>query len=572
MAGELRPRSRTPSADPPPETPESAMRLHTLGRTIRRLVPTAHGPRPVTACATAAAVGLGFFLLMAGWALITPMNATDEAAQVVKAAATVRLQNLGVVEHVPKSALGLGKHSALTVGEVSIYRVPASFAVREMPCFMNGADNPSCARPMTNNPRITSVISYVGNYNPLYYVLVGWPTLLLLGAKCVYLMRFCSAFLNALLLGLAARTVLDSRRPRRALLCLTAAATPMTLFFGGIVNPNGTEICAAVLVWCVVLRLATADEPVSQVARGLAGRGALGLVLLLNLRMLGPLWVTLIAAFGWWIARPDTRKALVRCRLVQIAASGSAVFGVTSLLWTRFTPMELVSLSGSHPRFLRAARITLDLAPRDLREMIFSYDWAEVQLPMLAAVLLTATYTLLFAPLLTDRRYVLPFLAMAAGVVAIPVVLQGYEMRTLGLIWQGRYLLPFATGLALLAGFADLDPRRAVPEMNGRVLEHWLGAFVALSGLTCFWWAVRNNANGNGILGPLLPRHVHWAPAVTWPGAVLPYLLGTALLGWALWRWAERDEPARFTPPGPDAGPFAVSLPSPGQAPLPTLR
>jgi hypothetical protein len=543
----------------------------TLGRAVRRLAPR----HPSPARATALTVGLGFFLLMAGWALITPMNATDEAAQIVKAAATVRLQNLGTVEHVPKTALGLGRRSQLTVGEVSIYRVPASFAGRTMPCFMNGAQNPRCAGRMSDSPRITSAISYVGNYNPLYYVLVGWPTLLVLGTKCVYLMRLCSAALNAVLLGLAARTALESRRPRRALLCLAAAATPMTLFFGGIVNPNGTEICAAVLVWCVVLRVATAEEPVPQVVRALAGRGVLGVVLLLNLRMLGPLWLVLIAGFGWWIARPETRRAAVRCRGVRVAAAGSTVLCAASLLWTRLTPMELVSLNASHARFLRAARITLDLAPRDLREMLFSYDWAQVQLPMLAAVLLTATYTLLFTPLLTDRRYLPPFLAMALGVVAIPVLLQGYEMRSLGLIWQGRYLLPFATGLALLAGFADQDPRRAaVPEAGGRALEHWLSLFLGVSGLTCFWWAVRENANRDGLLGPFLPRHVHWAPAVTWPAAVLPYLLGALVLGWALWRCADRDESAaRPAAPEPGAGPAApLPLPPTGQTPVPTPR
>ena len=504
----------------------------------------ARAPGPVRG--TAAAVGLGFFLLMAGWGFITPMNATDEAAQVVKAAATVRLENLGTVEHVPKTALGLPKRSPLTVGEVSVYRVPESFAVPLIPCFTNGAANPACAAPMNDSGRLVSAISYVGNYNPLYYVLVGWPSLFVLGAKSVYLMRLCSAALNALLLWLAARTALEARQPRRALLCLAAAATPMTLFFGGIVNPNGTEICAAMLVWSVVLRLATARGPaaVAPAARGLAGRGALGLILLCNLRMLGPLWVALIAVVGCWVAPPATRRALARCRTVQCGALGAALLAAGSLLWTRLTPMELVSLGSAHPHFLKAARLTLDLAPRHLREMLFSYDWAEVQIPMLACVLLTATLTLLLAPLLADRRYAPPLLAMGFGVVAIPVLLQGYEMHRLGMIWQGRYLLPYATGLLLLAGFADLDLRRAAPELAGRGLEHWLNAFVGVSGLTCFWWSVRHNANGNGIAGPLLPRHVHWAPALTWPGAVLPYLLGAAVLGWALWRCAAPAEPA----------------------------
>lgn len=546
-----------------------------LASPLRRLL-RAVNAGPASPRTIALAAGLGFFLLMAGWAFITPMNATDEAAQVVKAAATVRLQNLGTVEHVAKTALGLSARSPLTVGEVSVYRVPASFDVRLIPCFTNGAKSPACAGPMTDDARTVSAISYVGNYNPLYYALVGWPTLLLLGAKCVYLMRLCSALLNALLLGLAARTALDARHPRRALLCLAAAATPMTLFFGGIVNPNGTEICAALLVWSVALRLATAESgAVPAVALGLAGRGALGLILLLNLRMLGPLWVTLIASACLWIARPGTRRALLRCRTVRIAAFGGSLLAVGSLLWTRSTPMELVSLGSARPSFLRAARLTLDLAPRHLREMLFSYDWAEVQLPMLACVLLTCTLALLLAPLLADRRHVLPFLAMAVGVIAIPVVLQGYEMRTLGMVWQGRYLLPYATGLVLLAGFADLDVRRAVPELSGRGLEHWLNAFIGVSGLTCFWWAVRHNANRKGIAGPLLPLHAHWVPATTWPGAVLPYLLGAALLGWALWRCADRS--GSVADPADAARPADADIPAPvpvqpGQAPVATAR
>lgn len=206
--------------------------------------------------------------------------------------------------------------------------------------------------------------------------------------------------------------------------------------------------------------------------------------------------------------------------------------------------------------------------------MLFSYDWAEVQLPMLAAVLLTATYTLLLAPLLTERRYALQFLAMAAGIVAIPVAVQGYEMRTLGLIWQGRYLLPYATGLVLFAGFADLDVRRIAPEVSGRTLEHWIGAFVGLSGLTCFWWAVRENADREGVRGPLLPRHVHWAPAVSWPGALLPYFIGMLLLGWALWRGVEQDGSVpplvhdSDTHPGVDH----ARLPVPGQTRRPSAR
>jgi hypothetical protein len=496
------------------------------------------------ATAIATLFGSGFFLLMLGWALVTPLNATDEAAQVVKAAATVRLQNLGTVEHVPGTALGVPATSNIVVGDVSAYRLPASFAQRLVPCYAASQETVACAKPMSDSATPATAYSYVGNYNPTYYLLVGWPTLFLLGAKAVYAMRVVTALLNAILLGFAARCALEARRPRRALLCLVASATPITMFFGGIVNPNGTEICAAILVWSALLHLATARRPPIETLRRIAPCLGLGLFLLLNVRMLGPLWVALAAAAACWVAEPAARRTLLRNRPFCYGLAATTLVALGSLAWTASTPLELLSLDAIHPHFLRAAHLTLNNTPAYLREMLFAYDWAEAPIPTLAEVLLTTALAVLLVPLLAVRRYAALLLSMAAAVVAIPVVLQGYEMQSLGMIWQGRYLLPFAVGLVLVAGYAPLESAEsaeALREFGNRTVERWMMAFLTAGGLTCLWWAVRRNANKTGLRGSLLPMRAYWIPPVTWPGALVPYLLGALLLAVALWQLGEES-------------------------------
>ena len=468
-------------------------------------------------------IGVGYLLMMVGWAFTTPLPAMDERAQVVKAVATVRGQLLGTVVHVDRADLGLPANSDFGPGLASRFVVPGSYAGVPIPCFPAKPVYPRCTASMNSSAKPTAVLSYVGNYNPIYYALIGWPSLLVLGAKSVYLMRLCTALINALLLALTAHTLLISRNPRRALLCFLAATTPMTLFLGGIVNPAGVEITSAELLWSVLLVLATDERrPVRERVRQLAPRAAAGLFLLLNLRMMGPLWAAGAVATAMWVATPERRRELLADRWIRRSAAFFGLVGVAALLWTKLAPVELSSLRDIHPRFFGAARVTFDESPGYFKMMLFSYNWGDPLIPAFAVITLSAVLAVLLVPVLGDRRHGRPLLAVLVVTALFPIVVQGLEMHGVGDVWQGRYILPFTVGALFLAGFADvgLDTATARP----------LLVLTAAGELTCLWWAVRHNANLHGLAGPLLPRHAHWSPPVTWAGALLPFAAGLALL------------------------------------------
>ncbi len=108
------------------------------------------------------------------------------------------------------------------------------------------------------------VASTAARYNPLYYLAVGSPSLLAGPAHASRLMRLLSAALSALFLSW------HSPRRYRAPTSIAAstvllAATPMVLFLGAAINPNGLEITAAICSWtCGNLALAAPDPLVCK--------------------------------------------------------------------------------------------------------------------------------------------------------------------------------------------------------------------------------------------------------------------------------------------------------------------
>lgn len=94
-----------------------------------------------------------------------------------------------------------------------------------------------------------------GAVPPLHYLLVGWSSLFLGAEASIYGMRLVSAVLTAVLLTWGAFRL--SQLPRRHPLTwgIAVAVTPMCLFLGATVNPQGLEIAAAFSFWRPVCTL-----------------------------------------------------------------------------------------------------------------------------------------------------------------------------------------------------------------------------------------------------------------------------------------------------------------------------
>ena len=186
-----------------------------------------------------------FALLGMIWALASPVFCVpDENAHATKAIAQVRGQVIGYT--VP----GV-KHIVVDLPDGYEYSP-------HMLCFATQTIPPPA--PPSSGTRRAGLVQHVGRrVQPVYYYLVGWPSLLFDGNASVYAMRIASALLGAAFLAWAFQAA-SAGRSRWMPVGVAFAAAPMSMYLIGAVNPNGAELAAAVALWVGVLRLLESFE------------------------------------------------------------------------------------------------------------------------------------------------------------------------------------------------------------------------------------------------------------------------------------------------------------------------
>src|SRR3954454_23085896 len=103
--------------------------------------------------------------------------------------------------------------------------------------------------------------------------------------------------------------------------------------------------------------------------------------------------------------------------------------------------------------FWSAARHSIDLLPLRAREAVAIFGWldTDVHAAVTWAWLGTTVLVVVMAMAVGSwrERVVLPGAVVAA--VAMPVVIEGFQAKSVDFYWQGRYSLPFMAGVALMA-------------------------------------------------------------------------------------------------------------------------
>lgn len=470
---------------------------------------------------------LGLFLALwaacAAWALSTPPFAgPDEPAHVIRAAALWRGQLVG--DDVP------GEPRAYTRVEV-----PAFFLQgREVGCWAFRPDRtPNCVPPYERGGPVRATTTYVGRYFPLYYALVGLPTRVWPWEAGVYAARLLHAALVAVLLTGALACARRAPRPSFAVTGVAVATTPAALFFGGVVNPVGVEIAAAICLWAALPPLLGATARVPGPPPGPLGRrpdgavvgwAATGAVFLATSRGLSLLWLALAVAAAAGVFGIDGVRGWRRSRALRGAAAAAGVASVAALVWLLAVGgLSLVPI-GDRPTpgmpWPELIRLSIGKSEvQTLRAMVGLLQWADTRAPSYAYVVwlaLAGLVVLLAAAAGTARtRAVLG--ALAVAVVALPVAIESSQARELGFVWAGRYGLPLAAGLPILAGWVLARSRFDLPRVDTVALPLAASAHAAT-----WWWAVRRNTVGAN--GPLVwLGHERWVPAVPLPlsGALL---------------------------------------------------
>lgn len=494
---------------------------------------------------------LAFFALTTAWALASPLTGVpDEPSHMVKAAATVRGQLTGPQTPVTLHEWGIAK----TLMETG-YKLPTSYSVladMHSCYFSNPLVTANCAPNVGSRPGTAIAGTAAGANNPLYYLAVGWPSLLSHGVHGMYAMRLVSAAICSALLASAVLTAAQwSRRRRFPLVGVLAAATPMVLFLDGSVNPNSVEASSAILLWIAILALLTDPQP--ELTDRLLTRAGVATIALVSVRQLGPLWALGILICATLAGQTGTLRALVRRPRTWLWTAAVAVVGVGSFLWTaRYSVLGTSAVSYPDLNFATAADYTFHQSGVYIRSMVGVFGWLDVkpssnaQLAWLGAV----AVLVLAAAWRAKLRELVALAGLCVAVVVVPIVAQGRQAVHLGYIWQGRYLLAVAVGVPLLAT-AVLANRTPV----GR--RGWIGhvpraVMLGVSGVTLFvgleMFATTLRRYAVGQLGGWFTLHPAWSPPGSAFLALTLYVAGAALLAWCVLGRPQTASPAE-TPP-----------------------
>lgn len=493
-------------------------------------LPRARAPRSLR---TWGPVGLLLFALTAMWSLTMPlMAAPDEPSHVIKAAAVVRGQLGGELGEAPKDTSEPGAPTWV--------QVPSDVAdLEDYPdCFrFQKKGSADCVDPLEQRePGLTEAGTYAGQYPPLYYVLVGWTTIPLSGEVAVYAMRLVSAALCAFFLTWGIRRVVELE-PRRAIWGVAVALTPMAMFISGSVNPNALEIATAFSFWAACLALARrrsdADVSVPPPTAWFVQAVVSGAVLI-NLRTSGPLWALIALTVAVVAARPGAVAALARLRTARWSAVAALLAGGAAVGWI-LTHNEIVTTSGLFPEYADpklVVAVVLLSTPSFVAQMIGNFGWLDTGSPYPTELAWYAAASALVLLAFAERGARRPRAAMAlllAAVALVPVALSIPTAEAAGIIWQGRYTLPIAVGLPLLASLLMTSLRAEAARLVDRLVVVTL-VLVAVGHVAAFYWAARRYADGmDGTWATLTPE---WAPPLGFLPAVALYAVLIALATW----------------------------------------
>lgn len=502
-----------------------------LGR-VRRVL----GTRPTLVFLAAWAA---LFVIAVAWVVASPLSSgPDESGHVAKAAGVVRGQFAGA----PTSTSG-----------ITTFRVPADVGDvgGAMTCFAGNPNRWAACAPspdgFTTAPRV--VTSGVGSYDPLYYAVVGWPSLVVHGAHSFFAMRAMSALLSTFLLAIVFWVAARSDRARWLVVGAAVAMTPMVLYLGSVVNASGLEVSGTAAVTALGWSLLHGRERPAVAEAVLL---AVAVVLTASARTTSPLFVV-VALVALCCTVPFARlRQVAGTRAVWTAAAVAAVLVVPALVWTLAVAVPggyIPSSDPARPGVRDAVWHSLWSLGDHGRGMIGVFGWQDSRLPEPVFTGWTAGIgAAVVLGLTTIRRAWVPVLLLSVSVLLLPAVFQATSAHRFGYIWQGRYGLPALVALVLVA--VALGGRTALRRTSPVPLTAVLWTAWGVAQVTAFLTVYHRYSVGVGGPWDVMWRGAGWqAPHGLAPWLILVVVGSVGLGAVAVLAVSHRPETA---PPGRD--------------------
>ena len=488
-----------------------------------------------------ALVAWGIFAALSTlWSFATPIGAApDEPAHLIKAASVVRGQWF-----TEPTAIG------------SAVEVPAYVAFTQaVTCFAFESETTAdCSPELVGDPDVlVEAHTTAGLYNPLYYLLVGLPTLIADSEWGLYAVRIVSGVLSSFFLAIGMAQMFSTGRSL-AVIGALVAVTPMVLFLDGVVNPNALEATATFAAFSSVTSVVLGSSRLRVDAILVAISASVAV----NMRGLSPLWVA-IAVFSPFLLIGLSRfREVLRLRPVIVAAAIVAVSSLFAAAWIVTTNSLTASLDftggpleapgiGMSPiaGFLMVLIGTANYG----QGLIGVFGWLDTPSPAIVFFVWAALiggFVLLGATITRGRSRVL-VIVLAAVVLLVPPIVQAAYISQGGIVWQGRYALPLFLCLIAAAAWAA---SHAVPrDFAG---QRSIVAVIAIAWAGCqvyaFVTALRRYGVGSDGEFVELITNAAWSPPLGAAPLVALFSLVAAVAAVltirAAWHAALRGQPA----------------------------
>jgi Predicted membrane protein (DUF2142) len=460
-----------------------------------------------------------FLAVGVAWALASPIySGPDEPAHVIHAAALARGDLIGT------------SHRGSPYVDVTAPRVYEPGVV----CFAFHPDVPADCLGLSKHTGDGTLRTYTARYLPPYSALIGfgsywYPP----GAGQIYLMRLLGALVIAALLASAVTTVAEVGSLGFAVGFLFAL-TPMALYFSGIVNPSSPEIAAGIATWThgvALTRAGVGDDP--RIVR----RFGIAACVLCATRPLSPLWLLLAAAVLVIVAGRPRAQELLRRRVVRGWAAAVVAVALIQTVWSAWAkPLSegntaQKGLDQSLTFIFRQS--TGKLYWSNTREMIGMFGWLDTVVPMATIIiwLVAIGALVLLAVSIGTRRTAWAIAITIVLTYLVPVTIETARASANNLVWHGRYTLPFAVGIPILAGYTLQAAEGTIVKL--RTFAWWLGVGFVVAQILAFGQALRRYTSG--VNGPVFFfwSDTHWSPPV--PSWLLVFGYLAVIIGIVLW-------------------------------------
>lgn len=461
---------------------------------------------------------VAIFAAMGGWSAVNPtMASPDEPAHAVKAAATVRGEfSADESNYLP----GRGD-----------FIVPDLFnQAWKVGCYAFQPDvRPNCFGGFQGDlSKEGPAPSHVARYNPVYYALVGLPSLVSLSPATLTYMRLVSALINAVLLALTFRTIAELRRPNWPMAGVLVAVTPMTIYVASAITPQGTEIFGALLTFVVLMALTR--EPREDLVSLRMWRLVAGVLFFVTSRGLSPVFLLLLVLLVLFVS-PRIRTAwdLLRTKRIWPQLALTVAISVGSVVYIWAADSLVVGYPFIDPT-LTPAKVVRTMAGNTsyyLEQVLGAFGWGDTHLPMWVLLLIGGSVcgVVIVGLALASWRERIALTGVLVLSLLLPIGLQLLSYKEYGIIWQGKYILPLALAIPVLAGFCA-ERRPMVAELSARVVPV-VAVLVAAGQVIAF--VVNAHRYVNGANGPWLSLvDGAWLPPVN-----LGVALAVEAVAWA---------------------------------------